>query len=80
VCLWLGDNSDIVYGKMSTSNILTGYGPTPPSGQSNHWKVAWKFFVKLVVAPVAAATRVSDCAAATNPNLTFWALQVRSLA
>jgi hypothetical protein len=21
-CLWLGDNSDIVYGKMSTSNIL----------------------------------------------------------
>jgi hypothetical protein len=22
-CLWLGDNSDIVYGKMSTSNILT---------------------------------------------------------
>jgi hypothetical protein len=22
-CLWLGDNSDIVYGKTSTSNILT---------------------------------------------------------
>jgi hypothetical protein len=30
--LWLGDNSDIVYGKMSTSiHILTGYGPTSPS-------------------------------------------------
>jgi hypothetical protein len=28
----LGDNSDIVDGKMSTSiHILTGYGPTPPS-------------------------------------------------
>jgi hypothetical protein len=65
---------------MSTSNILTGYGPTPPSRQSNHWKVKWYFFVKLVVAPVAAATRVFDCAAAANPNLTFWALQVRSLA
>jgi len=30
--LWLGDNSDIVYGEMSTSiHILIGYGPTPPS-------------------------------------------------
>jgi hypothetical protein len=73
VCLWLGDNSDIVYGKTSTSNILIGYGPTPPSGQSNRWKVKWQFFVKLVVAPVAAATRVSDLAAATNPNPTLWA-------
>jgi hypothetical protein len=28
----LGDNSDIVDGKTSTSiHILTGYGPTPPS-------------------------------------------------
>jgi hypothetical protein len=53
--------------------ILTGYGPTPPSGQYNHWKVAWQFFVKLVVAPVVAATRVFDFAAATNPNPTLWA-------
>jgi hypothetical protein len=60
--------------KMSTSNILTGYGPTLPSEQSNHWKVDRQFFVKLVVAPVAAATRVSDFAAATNPNLILWAL------
>jgi hypothetical protein len=30
--LWLGDNRDIVNGKMSTNlHILTGYGPTPPS-------------------------------------------------
>jgi hypothetical protein len=30
--LWLSDNSDIVYGKMSTiHHILTCYGPTPPS-------------------------------------------------
>ena len=30
--LWLGDNSDIVDGKTSTSiHILTSYGPTPPS-------------------------------------------------
>jgi hypothetical protein len=30
--LWLGDNSDIVYGKMSRIHqILTCYGPTPPS-------------------------------------------------
>jgi hypothetical protein len=79
-CLWLGDNSDIVYGKTSTSIILIGYGPTPPLGQSNHLKVAWNFFVKFVVAPVAAAARVFDCVVATKPNLTFWALQVRSLA
>jgi hypothetical protein len=58
---------------MSTSNILTGYGPTLPSEQSNRWKVEREFFVKLVVAPVAAATRVSDFAAATNPNLILWA-------
>jgi hypothetical protein len=30
--LWLGDNSDIVYGKTSTiHHILIVYGPTPPS-------------------------------------------------
>jgi hypothetical protein len=70
-CLWLGNNSDIVYGKMSTSNILTGYGPTLPSKQSNRWKVDWEFLVKLVVAPVAVATRVSDFVAATNPKPKF---------
>jgi hypothetical protein len=31
-------------------NILTGYGPTPPSEQSNHWKVDMWLSVKLVVA------------------------------
>jgi hypothetical protein len=62
----LGDNIvDIVYGKTRTSNILTGYGPTLPSEQFNHWKVEHEFFVKLVVAPVVVATRVSDFTAAT---------------
>jgi hypothetical protein len=76
-CLWLGDNSDIVYGKTSTSNILTGYGPTLPSEQSNRWKVDREFLVKLVVAPVVVATRVFDFAAAANPNLNSWALSVK---
>jgi hypothetical protein len=71
-CLWLGDNSDIVYGKMSTSNILIGYGPTPPLVQSNHWKVKWQFFVRLIVAPVVVATRVSNLAVATKLNTTLW--------
>ena len=74
MCLWLGDYSDIIYGKMRTLKILIGHGPTPPLGQSNHWKVEWQFFVKLVVAPVAATTRVSNFVAAVNPNLTLWAL------
>jgi hypothetical protein len=73
MCLWLGDNRDIVYGKMSTSNILIGYGSTPPSGQSHHWKVELSFFFKLVVAPVVATARVSDCATATKSNPTLWA-------
>jgi hypothetical protein len=64
VCLWLGENNDIFYGKTITSNILTGYGPTPSSRQYNRWKVKWQFFVKLIVAPVAATT---------NPNPTLWA-------
>ena len=72
-CLWLGDNSDIVYGKTSISNILTGYGPTLPSKQYNRWKVDREFLVKLVVAPIATATRVFDFAVATNPNPTLWA-------
>jgi hypothetical protein len=63
--------------KTSTSNILTGYGPTLPSEQSNHWKEDRQFFVKLVIAPVAVATRVSELAATTNPNLNSWALSVK---
>jgi hypothetical protein len=50
-------------------NILTGYGPTIPSKQSNHWKVERDLFVKIFVALVAVATRVSNFAAATNPNI-----------
>ena len=78
-CLWLGDNSDIVYGKTSTSNILIGYGTTLPLESSNCWKVEREFFVKLVIAPVAVATRVSKLVAATNPNLNSWALLVKHL-
>jgi hypothetical protein len=51
---------------MSTLNILTSYGPTLPSEKSNHWKVEKEFFVKLIVAPVAATTRVSNFVAASN--------------
>jgi hypothetical protein len=36
-CLWLGDNSDIVYGKTSTSNILTRFMQKPCEG---YWCVA----------------------------------------
>ena len=51
--------------------ILTDYGPTLPSEESNHWKVDREFLVKLVVAPVATETRVSDFAATTNPKPKF---------
>jgi hypothetical protein len=74
----LGDKSDIVYGKMRTSNVLTGYGTTLPLEHSNHWQVDQHLFIKLIVAPVAAATRVSNFAAATNPKLNYWALSVKS--
>ena len=57
--------------KRAHRNILTGYGPTLPLEQSNRWKVDREFLVKLVVAPVVAATRVSDFAAATNPKPKF---------
>jgi hypothetical protein len=40
---------------------------------NNHWKVAWNFFIKLIVALVAVVARVSDCVVATNPNPTLWA-------
>jgi hypothetical protein len=42
-----------------------------PSEQSNCWKVDWKFLVKLIVAPVAIATRVSNFATAANPKPKF---------
>jgi len=58
---------------MGTLDILTGYGPTLPSKNSNRWKVEWDFFIKLVVAPVAIVTRVFDVTASTNPNLIIWA-------
>jgi hypothetical protein len=61
-CLWLNEHINI---------IPTGYGPTLPSEQSNHWKVDREFLVKLVVAPVATTTRVSDFAAAVNPKPNF---------
>jgi hypothetical protein len=63
--------------KTRTSNILTGYGPTIPLEQSNHWKEDCKFFIKLVITLFVVATRVSELVATTNPNLNYWALSVK---
>jgi hypothetical protein len=50
--------------------ILTGYGPTPPSEQYNHWKVYSQHSVKIITV----VTRVYDLTATKNPNLFFRAL------
>ena len=49
LCLWLGDNG-VALSMVNEHNILKGYGPTPTSEQSNHWKVDPQLSVKLVVA------------------------------
>ena len=77
--IWLGDNSDIVDGKTSTSiHIITGYGPTPPSfsliiGRKNSHKDI-KLIEELSLGFLAGAitkstvARVTSRCSCRNPN------------
>jgi hypothetical protein len=65
--------------KEHISLFPTGYGPTLSSDTLTTGRYIGKLFVKLVVAPVTAAARFSNYAAATNPNPCVRALLVKHL-
>jgi hypothetical protein len=80
LCLWLGENIAILSmekrAHIFVSNRLWAHTILR---QSNHWKIDWKLFVKLVVAPITTAARFSNYAAATNPNPCVRALMMKRL-